>query len=248
MTRQLLAWVLAVCLSPGLAAARDITAAEEDYIRANAVFFIYHELGHALIEILRLPIFGQEEDAADVMGVVLSEKINTPEDSEAIMLSTADNFAYLARQAKQEGDEPAFWDSHGLDQQRFYTILCLFYGADPKTRLKLATQEGLPAERQASCPGEYQLAEESWGPVLEEFAAKGKGDWLFLTIADAPKDRAQEVLLDAVRTEIGILNQVLDPGQSLDLVFGNCGEPNAFYSADDGQIVICAELAGLFVD
>lgn len=248
MARRLTVLILVLCLFPGLVTAKKITEAQEDYIRANAIFFIYHELGHALIDVLRLPVFGQEEDAADVLGVVLSEAINSPEDTETIMLSAADNFAYLAEQSAKEGYEPAFWDTHGLDQQRFYTILCLFYGADPGTRQTMVNDQGLPEERQASCPQEFELADQSWGPVLEDIASKGKGDWLFLTIADAPKGKAEEILLDAVRIETGILNEALDPGHALDIVFAHCGEANAYYSSKDKQIVICSELAGLFVD
>jgi hypothetical protein len=32
------------------------------------------------------------------------------------------------------------------------------------------------------------------------------------------------------------------------LVFGNCGEANAYYDPSDQRIVICTELAGLFND
>ena len=248
MAKYLTAAIVAFCLAADPATAKKIDAAQEDYIRANAIFFIYHELGHALIDLLHLPVFGQEEDAADVLGVVLSETINSPEDTETIMLSAADNFAYMAEQSTKEGYELAFWDTHGLDQQRFYTILCLFYGADPQNRASIATDEGLPEDRQSSCPQEYELADESWGPVLDGIKGKGKGDWLFLTIADAPNGKAEEILLDAVRIEVGILNLELDPGQTLELVFGKCDEPNAFYSPEDKQIVICSELAGLFVD
>lgn len=248
MVNRMLCALVALCLLPFSLSAKDLTVDQEDYIRANTIFFIYHELGHALIDVLRLPVFAREEDAADVLGVVLSETINDEDDTETIMLAAADNFAYMAEMAAQQGYELAFWDTHGLDQQRFYSILCLFYGAKPDTRQDIADREGLPADRQETCPGEYQLAEDSWGPVLDDIQPKGKGDWLFLSIGTKPKTEAEEVVLDAVRIEVGILNEALDPGEAVELVFESCGEPNAYYLPDGKRIVICSELAGLLTE
>ena len=236
-----------LCLLPFSLQSQTLDDEQENYIRANAIFFIYHELGHALIDLMRLPVFGQEEDAADVLGVVLSETINDENDNEIIMLAAADNFAYMAETAAQEGYELAFWDTHGLDQQRYYTILCLHFGADPDRRKAIADDQELPEDRQQTCPEEYQLASESWGPVLDEITGNS-GNWLFLTIADQPNTPAEEILLDAVKVEVGILNDVFAPDFVLDLVFGQCGEANAYYDPNVQQITICAELAQLFTE
>lgn len=228
--------------------AQNIDADQEDYIRANTIFFVYHELGHALIDLLRLPVFGQEEDAADVLGVVLSERINSEEDNEFIMLAAADNFAYMAEVSEQEGYELAFWDTHGLDLQRYYTILCLHYGADPSRRQSLASEQDLPEDRQQTCPEEYQLAEESWGPVLEDATGQGSGDWLRLRVASNPKTDAEAVVFDALEEEVEILNSLLNPAFDLDIIFGSCGEANAYYDPNVQSITICSELAVLFTE
>jgi hypothetical protein len=241
----------ALLLLPPALSAQDIDADQEDYIRDNTIFFVYHELGHALIDLLRLPIFGQEEDAADVLGVVLSEKINSEDDNESIMLSTADNFAYLSENAENDGYELAFWDTHGLDQQRYYTILCLHYGADPERRQAIVSDLGLPEDRQQTCPEEFQLAEESWGPVLDNIdnaSGNSANDWLTLRVADRPKGQAEAVVFDAVETEVKILNDLLNPEFDLDLIFGSCGEANAYYDPENKSITICSELAVLFTE
>lgn len=41
------------------------------FIEANLISICYHELGHALIDVMDLPVFGQEEDAADTASIVL---------------------------------------------------------------------------------------------------------------------------------------------------------------------------------
>ena len=58
-------------LSVGAALAE---AAEDDFIHANIVSVFYHELGHAIVDVMRLPIFGQEEDAADVLSILLIDE------------------------------------------------------------------------------------------------------------------------------------------------------------------------------
>ena len=39
----------------------------EAFAANNSLFFIYHEVGHLLIDQLALPVLGKEEDAADNM-------------------------------------------------------------------------------------------------------------------------------------------------------------------------------------
>lgn len=235
------------CLSISPVQAQKVDEDLRDYIRANTIFFIYHELGHALIDLMLLPVFGQEEDAADVLGVVLSETINEEEDTEFIMLAAADNFAYMAETAAQEGYELAFWDTHGLDQQRYFTVLCLFYGANPDSRGFVTGTDMLPEDRQQTCPEEYQLAQDSWGPVLDEIAAPNEpSEWLIFTSTGQAEDAFEKIVRDTVSDEAGFLNDLFLPEFSLSIDFARCGEANAYYEPDAQKITICAELAALF--
>ena len=46
-------------------------ASEEDgFVTSNLISVFYHELGHAVIDTMQVPIFGQEEDAADVFSTI----------------------------------------------------------------------------------------------------------------------------------------------------------------------------------
>ena len=221
----------------------------ETYIRANTIFFLYHELGHALIDRLRLPVYGQEEDAADVLGIVLSETINGEDDNALILTAAADNFAYMAASAEEEGYDLPLWDTHGLDMQRYYTLVCLHYGADPDTRQDTADELELPEDRQVSCPDEYQLAEESWGAVLDELTPRiGAPAWLGFDATTRPETDAEAVVLDAVQTEVGILNEALSAPFDMVVKFERCGEANAYYDLSSGNITICAELGALFTE
>ena len=54
--------------APPAIGATDVDALEF-YVLANAQFTLLHELGHALIHTLKLPVLGREEDAADTLAI-----------------------------------------------------------------------------------------------------------------------------------------------------------------------------------
>ena len=57
----------ALALTAALPAQAEFRYGDEEkqgYVESNLLSVFYHELGHALIDIQGLPIFGQEEDAA----------------------------------------------------------------------------------------------------------------------------------------------------------------------------------------
>ena len=66
--------LIATCwiTTPADAAKRDNKALDDEtlgYIESNTLAIFYNELGHALIDVLNIPIYGQEEDAAASVGV-----------------------------------------------------------------------------------------------------------------------------------------------------------------------------------
>ena len=86
--------LIATCwiTTPADAAKRDNKALDDEtlgYIESNTLAIFYHELGHALIDVLNIPIYGQEEDAADVLSVVLFDEIYEKEDSDLIAYDAA---------------------------------------------------------------------------------------------------------------------------------------------------------------
>ena len=71
------------------------------------------------------------------------------------------------RRDKKTGDEVAFYDEHGLNQQRAYHIVCLMVGSDAEKFKDLADETKLPKARQDSCAGDYSNAAYSWDLVLK---------------------------------------------------------------------------------
>src|SRR5882757_5177325 len=88
------------------------------------VFVILHEAGHALFEMLNLPVIGRAEDAADQFAtyfMLLFEK------DESRRLITGSAYRYKADIAAPTTTlaQQAFAEEHGLPAQRFYNLLCM---------------------------------------------------------------------------------------------------------------------------
>jgi hypothetical protein len=132
---------------------------------AGATFFtFFHEMGHALVHVLELPITGKEEDAVDQLSVItLAES-----DTEDAALSAATWF-FVQGAEKGDIEELAFWDEHSLDMQRFYNIVCWIYGKNPEKYSYIIDEGILPQDRAIRCPGEYQQMLNSWNRLLEPY-------------------------------------------------------------------------------
>jgi hypothetical protein len=214
------------------------------YIDSNTVAIFYHEMGHALIDLLDLPVYGQEEDAADVLSVVLIDEIFEKEDAELIAYDAALNMLLDAEWSQTDGESPPFWGVHGLSMQRFYTLVCLHYGASPETREAFRKDFELPDERAAGCPEERELADASWGPVLDEIEdpATGSGTLVF-TRDHTPQTQAQGLMVEVLQDEIDHWNTFIRLPRPLSVSFGLCDEVNAFYIPAETKILMCAEYA-----
>lgn len=64
----------------------------DDFVEANVIGILYHELGHAIIDIEEVPIFGQEEDVADVFSILLVDAIFETKASEDLAYEIALGF------------------------------------------------------------------------------------------------------------------------------------------------------------
>ncbi len=226
----------AALAAPGPAAFAD--EAEDLFVEANLLSVFYHEMGHALIDVMRLPVFGQEEDAADVASILLIDSIFDAETALDLAYDASLGFAAEAMWEEDMELEPAFWDVHGSSEQRFYNSVCLFYGADPEARDDFAADMDLPPERAETCEEEYVLAEESWGPVLDElFGADGPELTLDVRADDG-------LTADLVAEEVVYLNDTMRLPEPVTVFVEPCGEINAFYIPDERAIVMCTEFEG----
>jgi hypothetical protein len=132
----------------------------EDAIVGGFVSTLLHETGHAIFNLLDIPIFGREEDAADAIAAYVALQFG-PMAARRILTGTA--FAWRAselwRQKIGRGNRQFedYSDEHGTDAQRFYNTLCIALGSDQvEQNTTFADFLGhLPEHRRGQCVREY---------------------------------------------------------------------------------------------
>ncbi|HEX8392911.1 MAG TPA: DUF4344 domain-containing metallopeptidase [Longimicrobium sp.] len=142
---------------------RSAASSQEDLAeRVNGAFdfIMLHEVGHALVHQLDLPITGREEDVADQLAAL-------------VLLQDGDKGANAALSGamalQSEGaqfDESDFADEHSLGPQRLYNIACWIYGSDPSKYQAWVRDGILPQARARRCPAEYEQMTKSWTRLL----------------------------------------------------------------------------------
>lgn len=139
-------------------------------IAGATMFTLYHELGHAMIDVYDLPITGKEEDAVDQLATILL--VEGGDEGEAAALNGAISFMSEGSAAGEGEDEdgepaePSYWDEHSLGEQRFYNIICWTYGKNPDGYEDLVSDGTLPEERAGRCEDEYAKMTKSWDALL----------------------------------------------------------------------------------
>ncbi len=128
-------------------------------------FVLYHEVGHALVDMLDIPVLGKEEDAVDGFAAVLAATMELEE----VALGAADIFDMGLQFADKEISDEEFWGEHSLDEQRMFTIFCLIYGSNPEEHPKLLDEVGMPAEMRNECQRNYQETLRNWSRVLGDY-------------------------------------------------------------------------------
>jgi hypothetical protein len=242
--------ILAIALTgaPALAFEMPEDEATAQFVTSNIVSTLYHELGHALIEVLELPVLGKEEDAADGLSALLTDQIWDEEAATQITYDSAFTYAAYAAEADAEGGDPVLYGTHSLNLQRYYTLVCHFYGANPDLRADVAKDLELPEERAEGCADEFALLESSWGAMLDGLEPTADTKGLRLEGADPDTDPVAAILQEEIRS----INEAYGLPQEITVRIEDCGEANAFYFPGEYRITICseyaAELARLYRD
>ena len=91
-----------------------------EFVVGNVLFVLGHEIGHALISELGIPVVGREEDGADsfaaLMAILSSDAYGGPRAAECC------TGWFIQRPARPSRSvEMVYYDEHGMDLQRAYT-------------------------------------------------------------------------------------------------------------------------------
>jgi Putative metallopeptidase len=165
--------------------ARKVTLSNEisleDAVVGPFVDVLLHEVAHAIFDLLKIPLFGREEDAADQLAAFILLQFGND-----VARRTIVGAALLFRQMAEE-QQPGTADYaavHGLPAQRFYNVLCIAYGAQPELFADFVKQGFLPVTRIGYCRWEYRQIAHAFktlisphvDPVLQE-KVRGR-EWL----------------------------------------------------------------------
>ena len=144
-----------------------------DAIMGPTLEVFLHEVGHAVFDYLSVPILGREEDAADQFAAYVLLQFA---ESDARRLIYGVAYSYKIDASKPSTRKNPFADEHGLPAQRFYNVLCMAYGADPKLFADLVDKGYLPRERAERCADEYERVVKALnkliGPSIDQTRAK----------------------------------------------------------------------------
>jgi hypothetical protein len=222
-----------------------------EFVAGNMLFVLVHELGHATISDMTLPVLGRMEDAADAFAATTMLKMGT-NFSQRVLVEAAKGWFLSAKSDQAQGETIAYYDAHSLDKQRAYQIVCLMVGSDPEKFKDLANETGLPEDRQQTCPEDYSNASWSWQTELNPHRRKpeqlkqkievvyGDGQGKFDLYAQAFRSIK---LLDVVAEHAA--DQYIWQGPFA-LKMQSCGASNAHWYMQAREVILCYDLAADF--
>ena len=139
----------------------------EEISNNTMIFMIFHELGHALIDVLDIPTTGREEDAVDELSTILL--LSYYEDGIEMALSAAVVFNVWSEMQDATISDDRMYGEHSLDAQRFFNILCMVYGYDDSANGDVFNlfEVEVSDERAYRCILDYNKKARSWYFLLK---------------------------------------------------------------------------------
>jgi hypothetical protein len=140
--------------------------ARADAIVGAIIDTLLHEAGHAIIDMLEIPVLGREEDAADFFSAYILLQFPA-EDAHRLIQGVG---FLMASEAKAALGKPlnarTFANQHGLPAQRYYNLLCMAFGANSLAFADTVVRDSLPSERAEGCVEEYQMLQRAFKKLI----------------------------------------------------------------------------------
>jgi hypothetical protein len=130
-------------------------------LMGQLLFAVAHEFGHAIYDIYNVPVFGRQEDAADQFATYFLLQFGGERAQRLIWGASYayDEFVKLLRDKSKAPKVTvpisAFSSDHGAPEERFYNLVCIAYGSDPKVFAAVVDKGYLPQARAKVCKYEY---------------------------------------------------------------------------------------------
>ena len=125
-----------------------------DAVVGQFLYTASHEMGHAVFDLLDVPLFGRPEDDADQFAAHVLIRIGK-NDARQLIEGAAYLYKDYVKNPTVTVPVIAFADVHGAPMQRLYNLLCLAYGAEPDMFSDVVDKGYLPKSRVPDCKVEW---------------------------------------------------------------------------------------------
>jgi hypothetical protein len=125
-----------------------------DAMEGQFLYTASHEMGHAVFDLLDVPLFGRPEDDADQFAAHVLIRIGK-NDARQLIEGAAYLYKDYVKNPTVTVPVTAFADVHGAPMQRLYNLLCLAYGANPDEFSDVVDKGYLPKSRVPDCKVEW---------------------------------------------------------------------------------------------
>jgi hypothetical protein len=125
-----------------------------DAMEGQFLYTASHEMGHAVFDLLDVPLFGRPEDDADQFAAHVLVRIGK-NDARQLIEGAAYLYKDYVKNPTITVPVTAFADVHGAPMQRMYNLLCLAYGANPDEFSDVVDKGYLPKSRVPACRVEW---------------------------------------------------------------------------------------------
>ena len=153
---------------------RPPTIAREDAFIGPFVDTVLHEAGHAIFDLLKVPLLGREEDAADQVAAYYV--LQFPKELRRRMI-LGGAYTYVNKLKVREPRDIyrprldvsrhiSFADEHSTPAQRFFNLLCIAYGSDKVLFADIVKQRYLPKYRADFCEDEYLQIDHAYRQLI----------------------------------------------------------------------------------
>jgi len=128
-----------------------------EFVVGDMLFVLLHEMAHAVVAELGIPVLGRGEDAADSFAATRLIRLGN-DFSEQIVADSAKGWFMSERRDKKTGQAVPYYDVHGLNLQRAHQFVCYLVSFNQDKFKSLADEVKLPRYRQESCTEDYNKA------------------------------------------------------------------------------------------
>lgn len=243
--------------APFPASAQELSADQENsaivYAWDNAVYTMYHEIGHMLIDLYELPVLAKEEDAVDNLATLMAlEDYNR--DGDPIITDAAYGWmAWMRNEDISSMSASDFFDEHSISTQRAFQMICVLGGSDREEFGHIAAQFGLDSGRMDRCEAEYEQTRSGWEKLLKPHYKANTGKPMITVVyGEAGKDTtdARDILIDndVLHTVARTVEARYTLPSAVTFQAMDCGSVNAYWSLSDTTIILCYEIVEDYYD